>query len=68
MFNRSYFIVAFTVIIILGLDLVLSVHDLKAASSHVFQIYRSYPGAIDSPTTCPASAKIWCHNAGGLAE
>ena len=68
MFNRSYFIVAFTVIFILGLDLALSVHDLKAASSHVFQIHRSYPGAMDSQTICPDSAKIWCHNAGGSPE
>jgi hypothetical protein len=68
MFNRSYFIVAFTAILILGLDLALSVHDLKAASSHVFQIHRSYPGAIDGQTICPASAKTWCQNTGGLPE
>jgi hypothetical protein len=68
MFTRSYYILVFTVIIILGLDLALSVPGLKAASSHVFQIHRNYPGVTDSPNICPAAAKIWCQNAGGLAE
>ena len=68
MFNRLYFVIAFTAVFILGLDIALSAHGLKAANSHVFQIYRSSLGAMDNQITCPAAAKGWCQKVGGLPE
>jgi len=64
----KYFVVAFTAICILGLDLTLSLHDLKAATTHAAQIHRDYPGAIDRQAPCPAGATVWCRNVGGLDE
>ncbi len=68
MFNRSYFFMAITAIVILGAEFSLSVHHLNAATTQVFQMHRNYPGAMDGPTTCPAAATRWCQNVGGLAD
>ncbi len=54
-----------------ALDVGLTAHYLngaEAATSHVMQIYRHYPGAMDVAVPCPAAAGNWCQSVGGLAQ
>ena len=52
-------------VLVLGIDNLVAA---KAAGHHGAQIYREYPGALDTQRPCPPSAQVWCRTTGGLAQ
>ena len=63
--------IASAIIFVFALDVGLVVHHLgaaNAATAHVVQIHRDYPGVLDVHRQCPAAAANWCRATGGLSE